>query len=179
MNSKEENSSIENEKKVEKNISDIKNNLSDIDLSTEEYFKINKKHTSNFDALSSNKQSFIKRLFHRIKIFFIKKEVWPKSKKLMHTLFKKFKWNKLFALINKYKVLYYRAYIIIVTIFIFLCIILVCKIVIESKVNSGYQKLIEIQEMRMLLKNLLMIQLMILEYHLCYFILFHLFLLKK
>ncbi len=148
MNSNEENPSIENEVKVEKNISDIKVNLKDIDLSSKEFVKVYKNNTKNFDALSANKQSFFVKLFKSIKLFLIKKEVWPKSKKHMFTIYKKFKWNRLFALINKYKVIYYRAYVFIVTIFILLCFILLCKIVIEYKVNSWYQNLIEIKNTR-------------------------------
>lgn len=148
MNSNEENSSIENEYKLEKNISDLKTNLKDIDLTEIEYIKVYKNKTKNFDSLSANKQVFFKKIFHRFKIFLLKKEVFNKTKKIMFTIFKKIKWNILFTLINKYKVIYFRAYIFIITIFVFLCVILICKIVVENKVNSWYQNLIEIKDTR-------------------------------
>lgn len=148
MNSNDEKVSLENEIKVEKNISDIKTNLNDIDLSTKEFIKVSKNYTNNFDALSPNNQSFLRKIYDKFKIFLFEKEVGPKSKKIMQNQYKKFKWNKLFALINKYKVLYFRAYVFIVTIFVFLCIIFIGKIIIEKKVNSWYQNLIEIKNTR-------------------------------
>jgi hypothetical protein len=91
MNSNEENSSIENEYKLEKNISDLKTNLKDIDLTEIEYIKVYKNKTKNFDSLSANKQVFFKKIFHRFKIFLLKKEVFNKTKKIMFTIFKKIK----------------------------------------------------------------------------------------
>lgn len=141
----EKDDGIEDEKKVEKNITDIKTKLKDIDLSTKEYIKVDKNYTNNFDALSSNKQSFFIKAFNNIKFFLFKKEVWSKTKKVMIKIYKKVIWNKIFSLINQYKVLYFRAYVFIVTIFVLLCVIWLCKIVIENKVNSWYQNLIEIR----------------------------------
>lgn len=155
MNLHEEKSNIENEIKKEKNISDIKTNLKDIDLSQKEYVKVNKNYTNNFDDLTGYKRSFfnktyknISKIYNNFKNFLIEKKVWPKSMKVINLVFKKTKSNKFMVLFNKYKVLYYRAYVFIVTIFIFLCIILVFKIVIESKVNSWYQNLIEVKNTR-------------------------------
>ncbi|NDK08394.1 DUF4012 domain-containing protein [Candidatus Gracilibacteria bacterium] len=141
----EKDDGIEDEKKVEKNITDIKTKLKDIDLSTKEYIKVDKNYTNNFDALSSNKQSFFIKAFNNIKFFLFKKEVGSKTKKVMIKIYKKVIGNKIFSLINQYKVLYFRAYVFIVTIFVLLCVIWLCKIVIENKVNSGYQNLIEIR----------------------------------
>lgn len=155
MNLNEEKSNTENEIKSEKNISDIKTNLKDIDLSQKEYVKINKNYTNNFDDLIGFKRSFftkaynnISKIYNNFKSFLIKKEFWSRINKVINLVFKKTKSNKFMILFNKYKVLYYRAYVFIVTIFIFLCIILVFKIVIESKVNSWYQNLIEVKNTR-------------------------------
>lgn len=153
MTEKEE--EIENEIKVEKNITDIKTKLKDIDLSSIEYIKVDKNYTDNFDWLVSYKQNFILKIFNKIKKLFtnsknlyIRKEVWPKSKKIMNNTLKKIKTNKFILLIDRYKKLYFRAYIFIVSVFFILCIVLLLKIIIENQVNSGYQNLIDIKNTR-------------------------------
>jgi hypothetical protein len=51
-------------------------------------------------------------------------------------------------LVNEYKKVYFRFYLFIISIFILLCFVFVSKLIIENKVNSGYQNLIEIKNTR-------------------------------
>ncbi len=155
MKLKEENSSIESEINEKKNISDLKIDLSDIDLSKKEYIKIDKNKWNHFDWLIAYKKSifqkigdFFKVTFYNSKELYVKHEVWNKTTKVINGITKKVKTNKLYIFIDNYKKLYFRAYIFIVTFFIILCLIFVSKIIVESKVNSGYQKLIDIKNTR-------------------------------
>ncbi len=160
MNSNEEKNDVENEIKVEKNISDLKINLEDIDLSLNEFIKIDKKNNfEHFDSLIRLNQSFLKKIFNKIKQFFVEKDILSKIiiilnkiMKVIGKIVKKIiniiKWNKLFLTVNKYKNIYFKFYLFIISIFILLCFVFVCKLIIEYKVNSGYQNLIEIKNTR-------------------------------
>lgn len=160
MKLKEEISGIENEIKEKKNISDLKIDLENIDLSKKDFIKIDKKNNFDyFDWLVKYNQSAFKKTFHKIKHFFIEKDILSKIiiifKKILKVISKiikkitsKIKWNKLFLLVNEYKKVYFRFYLFIISIFILLCFVFVSKLIIENKVNSGYQNLIEIKNTR-------------------------------
>jgi hypothetical protein len=79
MNLNEEKSSIENEIKEKKNISDLKIDLEDIDLSRKDFVKIDKKNDfDHFDSLVKLNQSAFKKTFHKVKHFFIEKDILSK-----------------------------------------------------------------------------------------------------
>lgn len=152
----EENNNRESKNnKFEKNINDLKKNLWDVDLYEQQYIKIDKNRWYIFDWIVKYKKNFYQKnkdfflsIFNYSKDFFVKKEVWPKSINLMNNISKKIKNNKIINYIDNYKKLYFKAYIFIVSIFVFLCFVFVLKVIIEYKVNSGYQHLIDIKNTR-------------------------------
>lgn len=152
--------SDENNLKVEKNISDIRTNYDDINLDNEDFVKIDKNYTPNFDSLIWRKKSFYERYFvkyfNKLKAYFnskIESEEfqWRKIKIEDYSKQKisKFKNTSFFSYLNKYIIVYFkRFYFIILILFFVLFFSYIDKIIIESKVSSWYNNLISIKDTR-------------------------------
>lgn len=149
------------ENQIKKNISDIRTTWWwDINLDNEDFVKIEKNYTPNFDSIVWRRKSFFERYifkyFKKIQNFinFQLKKNDIKGKKIKIENYSKNKYSKLkntdiYSFLDKYFFVYFKRFqTIIIIVFIVLILAYIDKIIIESKVNSGYNNLISIKDTR-------------------------------
>jgi len=144
---------VDDEKKNNNIISDLREWLDDVDLSWNKFVKVIKNKTKNFDSLGKYKISVVSFLSEKSKILsiFLKKKsiiAYNKFKvyKKNSDIDSKIKSMRIYCFLDKYVFSFLKKmYLSIFIFFLFLCIIFLSKVLIEVKVNSWYQKIIEIK----------------------------------